>query len=204
MSKIKAVILDVDGVIHDSFEFHRTRISEFVGVQLSEDVYRTMHNGNFFENTPSKFKDTDWNAYAKHIYREQSELEISQEIKKTLIGLFQQYVLFLVTSGSEVNISASLEFNAISQIFEEVLGRESHESKVEKFKLIFERNNITPDTCMFVTDTLGDIREAHELGIITIGVASDHSFHDRLTLEQGEPYGIISNLKEIHEVLESL
>lgn len=201
--KIKAVILDVDGVLHDSFDYHRRRIGEFVGKDLSEDEFRDMHNGNFFESVPPEIKNTDWHAYAKHIHHEQSVFEISDRNRKNLLKLSDLYDLFLVSSGSGVNITASLEFNAVDHLFEEVLGLESHKSKVDKFRFILDTHELAADDCFFVTDTLGDILEANMIGIRTVAV-EDFGYHGRLILTRGNPYQIISNLDEIHDVLESL
>lgn len=107
--------------------------------------------------------------------------------------------MFIVTSGGQVNISALLAKHGIRSLFHEILGFESGLSKIEKFKMILSKNNFSSKDLIFVTDTLGDILEASEVGIRTIAV--DFGFHDRNRLERGNPYCIVSSFRELSDIL---
>jgi HAD superfamily hydrolase (TIGR01509 family) len=200
--KIRAIIFDYDGVIHNTFNFHREKVKEFTGVLLSESEYRDMHNGNFFDNKNNRLQNVDWPSYRDFIYDLQSKLKIENEIKNTLLELSKTHELFIVTSGGNKNISDYLKNNGIAKIFKEVLGLESHRSKVDKFNYIFKKHSLAPDDCIFVTDTLGDILEANELGIKTIAV--DFGYHPRETLEKGRPFKIISQFSAILDTINLL
>jgi hypothetical protein len=41
--KMKAIIFDFDGVIHNTFAFHKNKIEEFAGVNFSEDEFKDIH-----------------------------------------------------------------------------------------------------------------------------------------------------------------
>ncbi len=69
------------------------------------------------------------------------------------------------------------------------MGADVHKSKVEKIKMVFEKYSIGPKDCIFITDTLGDMREAEKTGIDAIGVT--WGFHKIETLEQGEPFRLV-------------
>jgi phosphoglycolate phosphatase-like HAD superfamily hydrolase len=189
---IKTIIFDFDGVICDTFSFHRHKVGEFTGNLLSEDEYRDIHNGNFFHNEHKELANVDWQKYRDFIYKDQSQLIITDEVKETIRELSNSYDLFIVTSGGKKNISDILTNNGMGGIFKEILGLESHRSKVDKFNFIFDHYSISPADCIFVTDTLGDIVEANQLHIKTIAV--DFGFHPKETLEKGKPLKIISNL----------
>ena len=197
--KIKAIIFDYDGVIHDTFHFHREQIKEFTGVDIPEDDFRDIHNGNFFVNKNEKLKDTDWIAYRDFIYEPQLKLKIEDKIKDNLIILSRDYDLLIVSSGGTKNISDYLEKNGLKGIFKEILGGDFYRSKVDKFNFIFKKYSLTPEDCVFITDTLGDILEANEIGIKTIAV--DFGYHSRETLEKGKPFKIVSNFTEILDII---
>ena len=95
-----------------------------------------------------------------------------------------------------------LEAAGVLGLFAQILGVETHESKVEKFKILMEHNGITSENAVFITDTLGDIIEARKVGIKTI--AETFGFHDRERLAQGEPFTIVDSWEEIEETLSEL
>jgi phosphoglycolate phosphatase-like HAD superfamily hydrolase len=84
-------------------------------------------------------------------------------------------------------------------IFLGIYGFQTHKSKVEKFKLIFENFRLKKEECVFVTDTLGDIIEGNHVGIKTLAV--DNGYHERERLEKGKPFMIVSSLDEIERIL---
>ena len=65
-----------------------------------------------------------------------------------------------------------------------------------------QKYDIDTSSCVFVTDTLGDILEANKLGIKTIAV--DFGYHERARLERGNPFAIVSDFKEIRKIIEQL
>ena len=94
------------------------------------------------------------------------------------------------------------ENNDFTHIFKEILASESHKSKIEKFKILFNKYNLDANSCIFVTDTLGDILEGNKAGIKSI--ACTFGFHDEETLKKGNPFKIISNFKEIRQTIKSI
>ena len=199
---MKAIIFDFDGVIHDTFDFHRNKVNEFAGVELSEQEFKDIHNGNFFQSVPEGIKNINWEEYRDHIYHEISNLEIKEEVRGAILELGKNYELYIVTSGGRKNIVDYLENNGILSVFKEILGCESHTSKIEKFKFIFEKNGITPNECVFVTDTLGDILEANSVAMKTVAV--DYGYHDQQTLAKGNPHTVISHLRELQAAVKSM
>ncbi len=75
------------------------------------------------------------------------------------------------------------------------MGADVHTSKHEKIKMVFEKYGISASQCIFVTDTLGDMREAKAADVGAIGVA--WGFHSRETLAKGEPFRIVERPEEI-------
>lgn len=199
---MKAVVFDFDGVIHDTFDFHLQNVREVFGSHIREQDFRDIHNGAFFQDSANALQDVDWEAYRNHVHEDMSKLEMPASTREFLLDLTNRYDLFILSSGGTLIITDYLKNNDVHSAFTEILGLGGFGSKADKFRHIFERHDLTPDQCLFVTDTLGDIMEAKEVGVRTIAI--DTGYHDRETLLKGEPHEIISGLEELHRVLESL
>ena len=190
-----------DGVVHDTFEFHREKIREITGINLSREDLRRIHHRNFNNCECPKLRNTDWEEYSRHIHSSLSSLRIEDRIKDTISKLGMNYELYINSACGTSNIQGYLKNNKVASYFREVLGGDSHKSKTDKFRYIFDRYSLTPNDCIFVTDTLGDILEAKEVEVRTIAV--DSGYHNRETLETGKPYIIISNLEELIGIINS-
>lgn len=77
-----------------------------------------------------------------------------------------------------------------------------HGSKIIKINSILKKYNIEPNDTVFITDTLGDIKEAKECGVKSIAVT--WGLHDRETLEKGNPVAIIDDPRELLRVIEKV
>ena len=110
------------------------------------------------------------------------------------------YTLAVISSTSVSGITQFLDAHNLSGYFSDILGRDSHHSKVEKMRMIFEKYNVTAAQCVYITDTLGDMREAqaHEMGTI----ASTWGVHPRETLEKGIPFRILNTPQELPDAVD--
>jgi len=196
---IKAIIFDFDGVIHNTLELAYS-IHKGIMNDISIEEYKDFFNGNIYKH--GKITSSFLEEFFKLQNRKFKKLKIKKHIKKELVKMKKSYSLFIVSSNMEVALNNYLENNNIAHIFEEVLGMESYKSKVEKFKLLMERHSLNQGDCLFITDTLGDILEANEIGLKTIAV--DFGFHERVRLEQGKPFKIVSDFKELLPEIKNL
>lgn len=65
--------------------------------------------------------------------------------------------------------------------------------------MLYENYNADSANYLFVTDTLGDIREAEKCNIKSIAVA--WGYHPVTTLEKGNPIAIVQTPKELVEAI---
>jgi HAD superfamily hydrolase (TIGR01549 family) len=199
---IKAIIFDFDGVIADTFDFHWNNVLKFTGLKLSREDFKNLHNGNFYEHNNEALKKINWTPYQELIGAEIKTITIKEEMKELIGRLRAKYQLFIITSGTEINVNACIQYNNLTAAFTEILGVESHTSKIEKFKLLLKKYDLKPADCLFVTDTLGDILEAKKVDITTIAV--DFGFHDRAVLTEGQPAAIVSNITELQNTIDKI
>ena len=110
--------------------------------------------------------------------------------------------MFIISSNEERGIHSVLESAGIKDCFEAVYGYNTHKSKIFKFEMIRDKFNVVLEDAVFITDTLGDVKEAKKLNIKTI--AETFGFHNRERLEQGDPYIIVDTWDEIEEEIQKL
>ncbi len=97
-------------------------------------------------------------------------------------------------------ITKFLTKHGLIEYFPDILGRDAHHSKVEKMQMIFDKHGVTAAQCVYITDTLGDMREAqaHNMGTI----ASSWGVHPRETLERGVPFRILNAPTELPDAVD--
>ncbi|HMO19184.1 MAG TPA: HAD hydrolase-like protein [Oligoflexia bacterium] len=197
---IKAVIFDFDGVIHDTFEL-AYGIFKQLSPQSSKDDYRDYFDGNILERVGKELTETQREKFRILEAQQFEELIIDSQIKEQIELLSNEYDLYIVSSNTFKNIGDYLERNRLTDKFKEVLASESGRSKLDKFKVLFQKYNVDVNSCVFVTDTLGDIREAHRVFLKTI--ACSFGYHSRERVMQGNPFAIASSFDEVRELIKT-
>lgn len=200
------VFFDFDGVIADSFKVASALANKFC-VHLTPDVYRRNFEKNIFDahaeirgavHDERCNHDLDWfGEYGQMFPGNVGAFDGAIEAVRAVAA---DNRLVVVSSGPEGLIRNFFATVGIAECFEDVLGHESHRSKVEKIKMIFNERGAEPHMSLMITDTLGDIREAREAGVDALGVT--WGFHNRSTLERGEPFLIIDSPAEIPHSVE--
>lgn len=178
----KLVIFDYDGVICDSFEAGVV-IGKDLDPLFSAEIYRRLFDGNAVHTFANSMNEADlrnWIDTHSRIYHTQP---LFPGITETLDALSKLHNLSIVSSNLNPLIDKhSLEQN-IRHHFSDIMGSDIAVSKIEKIQMLMDKYEVAPSECIFITDTLGDVREANECGIDIIAVL--WGFHDRETLNRG-------------------
>ena len=198
---MKAIIFEFDGVIHDTYEMAYQINLKISGGNLTREQHRDFFNGNIFEKVvvDEEKEKADSEQFYKLQNKAFEHLKIDASVKSNLEKLSLRYLLFIISSNQEEALNIYFQNNKFVHIFKEILGAETHQSKVEKFKYLFEKYKFKAEDCVFVTDTLGDIIEGNKVGVKTIAV--DFGFHKKDRLEKGKPFKIVSSFDEIIKVI---
>jgi phosphoglycolate phosphatase len=202
---IKTIVFDFDGVIHDTFELHLRNINRFIdGEKLEAKEFKAAHEGNFNDSKQliEKLRKIDFVSYRAAIYKEFIIQKIDEKIHNTLEILAKSHALFIITSGGERNINGYLKENNIQHLFKQTLGAETNKSKEIKLNIVSKDSGSSKEEILFVTDTLGDIREANNFGVQSVAV--DFGYHTKETLEKGNPVQIISQFEDILSIVKEL
>ncbi len=199
----KLIIFDFDGVLIDTLPVTFS-LNEEMHENLSLEEYKSFFKGNIydgakrFDGTPKKFR-SDYDEQ----YRERTrELKIPDKLKKLVRDLSIDYVLAIVSSTPTTSIKNILEREDVLSSFEDILGSDVHRSKIIKLNMLLEKYKIIPNDTIFITDTIGDVKEAKECGIRSIAVT--WGFHDKETLSEANPLAIVDNPEDLTDVIRKI
>jgi len=198
----KLVIFDFDGVLVHTNDIAR-RLHKEANPHLAEEYFDRMHDGNFWENLDRAVKEDgyvvqpDWyELYAKGL----ADLDTDDLLKMLVIDLFSRHSLVVVSSMDTKYIAQALDKANLRQCFEEILGADVHTSKIVKISDLLSRRGIDPKNAVFITDTIGDIREGRECAVAAIGVT--WGMQDRAKLQSEQPYAVVDTVPELEAAIE--
>lgn len=201
------VLIDFDGVLADSFAI-ASALARRVCRKNTPDIYRSAFEGNIYDTFDRKRAedeghgedcdhDLDWWGEYEKSFAGVNPFEGTNDVVKRLA---EGHTLIIVTSGHRRFIDPFLEKNGIADKFADVLDVDVHTHKTKKIEMIFEKYGTDARHCVFITDTLGDVREAshHSMGAI----ACSWGFHPKETLEKGVPFRIVDKPVELPDAVD--
>lgn len=124
------------------------------------------------------------------------------DLEDTILSLYPKYLLAIVSSSSSKYIKSFLTEEKIEKCFNDILGSDLFLSKVKRINNLLEKYKISPENVIYITDTLGDIREAKECNVKSIGVT--WGVDDKKTLEKGHPIAIIDEPMDLFEAIKNV
>lgn len=194
------ILFDFDGVIADSFAL-AFDVGRAIHPHLTEKSYRALFEGNVYESLKAIGQDGRSDEYfALFGPRAKEETHLIPGMDRVVATLAADYPLVIISSTVTTHIREFLTSHGLVSYFIEIMGQDVHTSKVEKMRMVFEKYATTAGNCVFVTDTLGDMREAkeHDLGVIAV----PWGFHPRETLEKGIPFRIVARPAELLDAVD--
>ncbi|MBI4122019.1 MAG: HAD family hydrolase [Parcubacteria group bacterium] len=195
------LLFDFDGVIVDTFKISYS-IAKSRDGDLSEDVYRSFFNGNVYEITQPKMlisQTAELSAGEREWFDHYNPQLMARDpvpgMAEAINELGSRYRLSVVSSTISSPIREYLEKHGLAHNFTDILGADVHKSKKEKILMILRKYELKTKQCLFITDTLGDMREATKVGLESIGVT--WGFHEVERLQQGSPMSLIHQPAEL-------
>jgi phosphoglycolate phosphatase-like HAD superfamily hydrolase len=193
----KIVLFDFDGVIADSFQA-AFAVHKMISPHIVEDDYRGWFEGNinnWRETADPGTHRSDIDFFTEYLPKMKNEVKMVPGILEIIKNLSRSYALIIVSSTITSPIREFMEQHEAAQYFTEIMGNDVHQSKVEKMKMVFAKYKVSPEQCVFITDTLGDLKEASEAKVDAIGVS--WGFQNKETLLKGNPLYIVEKPEEL-------
>lgn len=197
------ILFDFDGVIADSFR-SAFDVQKTICPHLSEDDYRLAFEGNVNDwkeptsvHTEECRDDIDF--FAEYIPKMEKEVGVFSGMEEVVRELEKNYTMVVVSSTITNPIKEFLEKHNLAAHFAEIMGNDVHTNKVEKIKMVFEKYEVGASDCVFITDTLGDMREAEKAGVGSIGVT--WGFQKAETLHKGKPFLLVDEPTKLPDVV---
>lgn len=199
---MKLILFDFDGVLANTKEI-AYRIHKVKNKDLAWSTFQEYLTGNFFEKMDKAIKDGRhippddfYGEYQKGL----ATLNMHDEIQKMVVLIREKYKLVIISSTGSEYIKEFLHREGLLKCFSEILGADMHHSKVFKINYILEKYKSLPSEALFVSDTSGDIMEARQCDVATIGVT--WGYHDKEILLEEKPFAIVDTPEELEEKIE--
>lgn len=202
MHSMHVILFDFDGVMVDSFSFCYRIIH--ARDSISEEEYRTRFEGNINDAPKKSTQNSNVQAFDffAQYHPELMKTQPNEKMVSVIKQLARQHTLIIISSTTSAPIKQFLDLHGLTHAFKEVLGNDVEKSKVKKINDVLHRYHLRPTETVFITDTLGDIKEANACGVRSIAVT--WGYHPIETLEKGHPYRIIKHPETLIEILQSM
>jgi phosphoglycolate phosphatase len=199
-NKLKAIFFDFDGVLMNSHDLTIEIIQEFYPDYTKEE-FDTVFHTNLYEDEKVMNVVINHKEKFDKLFIEKTKPEHFFEFaEKLLEDLSKKYKLYIISGAPTHCLVNHLDLINSTFRFTKILGSDVSRSKVERFNMLFESENLNASDCIFITDSLGDIIEANQVSLKSVGVT--FGVHSRETLQMGNPYIIVDEICEFEKLLE--
>ena len=200
----KYILFDFDGVILDSFAPAYEASCEMCK-NMDEETYRSYFEGNINEaenKCSGEECNHDLDFVEIYLPKLKQQATVFKGMPEVIKKLSEKYKLIIISSTLTAPIREILEQENLTKYFTEIMGNDVHKSKVEKIKMVFDKYQTNSEECVFITDTLGDIKEASHTNVKSIAV--NWGFNHKEILEKGNPIKIVDTPEELLKTIINL
>lgn len=202
----KVIVFDFDGVIIDSSK-EAYKLLKKAYPEITQTQFEGLFNGNIFSEL-QKFGQPQ--IAIEELQKEWRGIISLQSVKPKVVDGMQSVLerlskdfTLVVNTASEKETTQQFLLENKLDYFEAVYGAETSRSKVEKFMIIFSNHTCTAQECIFITDTIGDVAEASQVGVPTILVSWGYQSPELFSGLNPEVIGIANKTEELVSLLES-
>ena len=191
MTLMRLIIFDFDGVIADSLHYiHKVLdiLADKHGFRhvSSDEQFSDLLNENLLTmvsklDIPKHLLPVIYLEYKNMMKREYKDIHIYKGMPELLKALAhdKDNILVIVSSNHKDLIEYLLEHHGLKDCFAHILGAEFSYHKDHKLQHLMKE--LRPEKAFFVTDTLGDVKDAKKVeGLTTIGARwGYHTWSDK-------------------------
>ncbi|MEK7624721.1 MAG: HAD-IA family hydrolase [Patescibacteria group bacterium] len=201
MNKLKCLIFDFDGVIVDSFDAAYKIAHTPLKVE-NKSNFRGLFNGSIANTIQSKLSSREYASFFNSYATMLDSVQIVPGIAEVIQKVSQDYLRAIISSTTSSSINKFLKTHKLEKYFAEILGIDDGPSKEEKIRELLQTHNIATKDCLMITDTVGDIVEAKQAGVLTIGVT--WGYHDEQMLKSKNPTALAHTPADLTQLITDL
>jgi len=206
---MRAVILDFDGTIADSFStviniaYQITKRPQLADVKQIESM-RADNLGlkDLISGLDIPKWKWPWLLYrgkrlmAKDIHR----IPLFSGMREVLAALKdQKYELYIISSNSTANVQRFINENGLLPYFTKVYGGAALFDKAKLIKKVLKEQKLDPISAVYVGDEVRDILAAKQVGMPCIAVSWGYNSGDLLV--QNSPMVVVRNPKQLLRII---
>lgn len=191
---LKAIILDFDGTISDSFdqtvESYNSAAKTFGAKQVTQEDYKIVRNKSL-RDLITHFQISKWKlpflaVFTRLAFRKRvDELKAFLGMDELLEILSQDYKLYIASSNSKRNLEKFFRQNpSIKLSISKVYGDINPFNKHNLILKVLSENNLTKEDVIYIGDEIRDVEECKKVGVnilaVTWGFSSREILHEML------------------------
>jgi phosphoglycolate phosphatase len=203
---IKLLIFDYDGVLFDTrkvaFNLIKKCCEKFLKKKITEKDFIEIYKSNFYDAMKKRGATReDIEKIKKYAMAELSkkQLHVHSGAISAVKKLSKTHTLAVISSNFSNVMRKNLKKAGIADNFDFIVGAEEIEDKKKKIRNLLKQTRISKPESVFITDTIGDIKEAKKAGIKTMAVT--WGFHSKKILKDAKPDFVAEKSSQIVEEL---
>jgi len=208
----KTLIFDFDGTLADSFDFVTSFLAEKAGKEMTPEMRRRLGGMSMrgmareLEIPKRRFLSL-FVGGRRAMGRRMEEIKPVPGIEDMLRDLQDGddgYKFLVLSSNRKKNVQLFLKNNNLGQYFSDVKGNASLLGKARGLRAMLQRNGLEPEDCVYIGDEVGDLKAAHNVGVIAVGAAFPEGYNSEEMLAAEHPAAIARDPAELLEILRNL
>ena len=201
------VMFDFDGVLVDTVEFLEKVMREdlkklgYDFLHTHEDMMNLFEDNVLVSLIDHGLTPNDMCAVWEHMQdaSKKANIKLFPGVEGMLEAMSGRCYMVVVSSNSSVIIKDVLSRLGVLTRFKSVSGGEEELGKVERIKHCMKDFGAKPSKAIYIGDSAGDVREAHEAGCMAVAVS--WGLHPLMRLAPSNPDCIVNNPSEIVDLV---
>lgn len=190
---INLLIFDYDGVLFDTAGIAYSLVSKecrkYCSVPIkTKEEFAELYKSNFYDAMKKRgVNRKDMEKIKKESIKilSRKRLHPHKGIGAAVRKLSKTHTLTVISSNYDAIMKKNLKRAGILDEFAFIMGTEEGESKRQKIKSLLKSAKAKKSEAVFITDTVGDIKEAKKAGVMTMGVV--WGFHSKAMIAKSKP-----------------
>lgn len=203
----KFLLFDFDGVFTDTFH-EAYSITKLLRPSLTHEGFRDLFMGNIYEEmasqdkveTPEVVRHSEDEFFVKY-FELTKNLGFISGMRDAVLALSETHHLSVISSASSVIIKEMFERENVAHYFTDILGSDTETNKTKKIQMVFDKYGASAENSLFITDTVGDIREARKLNVDSIAVT--WGYHGAERLWTAKPAALVNTPTELLQIIQN-